>query len=241
MIYSFVKRFIRRDRVSIIIALFVVASASWGFLELADEVSEGESMSFDRETLLALRSGEDANDPIGPVWFEEMARDLTSLGSMAILILLVLIVTVFLILTQKRRDAIILLLASTTGVLVSQSLKGLYSRDRPDLVAHMTEVMTLSFPSGHSMLSATVFLTLGTIVAQAQRGRNVRSFVIFTAVLLTVLVGLTRVYLGVHWPSDVLAGWAAGSAWAMLWWLLATAYKRRLARSVATDSSEDRA
>lgn len=238
MIHTLVKRFIARDRLSIVLALFVVATASWAFLELADEVDEGESMSFDREVLLSLRSADDPNDPIGPVWFEEVARDVTSLGSTTVLVLLVFIVAVFLILTQKRRDATLLLLAATSGVIVSQSLKGLYSRDRPDLVAHLTEVMTLSFPSGHSMLSATVFLTLGTIVAQGQRSRRVRGFVIFTAALLTVLVGLTRVYLGVHWPSDVLAGWAAGSAWAMLWWLLATAYKRRFARSVASDSDD---
>lgn len=236
MIVSLLKRLIGRDQVSLVLALFVVASASWAFLELGDEVNEGDSMSFDRQAMLALRSPDDPNDPIGPQWVEEMVRDATSLGSATILILLVLFTSVFLVLTDKRRDAIILLLASASGTLVSQSLKGLYERERPDLVAHMAEVMTLSFPSGHSMLSAIVFLTLGTIVAQGQQSRRVKTYIIFTAVFLTVLVGFSRVYLGVHWPSDVLAGWAAGSAWAMLWWLFAAFYKRRFERAPTPDS-----
>jgi undecaprenyl-diphosphatase len=220
VIQSLLKSLVTRDRVSVVLALFVVATASWAFLELADEIDEGESMSFDRQTLLALRSADDPNDPLGPVWFEEAARDVTSLGSMSVLVLLVLIVMVFLILTQKRRDATFLMLASTSGVLVSQSLKGFYSRDRPDLVERFSEVLTLSFPSGHSMLSAIVYLTLASIVSASLKQRSHRFYVFAVAVIITGLVGCSRVCLGVHYPTDVLAGWTAGLVWSLLAWFV---------------------
>ena len=218
----------KRDRITVVVALFVIAATSWVFLELADEIMEEEPLHFDRQILLALRTPDDLNDPIGPIWFEEMVRDITSLGGTVVLSLVTALVCVFLLLSEKRVDAGVLLTAAVTGALVSHSLKSFFGRARPDLVAHHTEVISLSFPSGHSMSSAVVFMTIGTIISQSQPKQRLKTFAIATAVLLTILVGSSRVYLGVHWPSDVLAGWCAGATWAFIWWIAARALTRRL-------------
>jgi undecaprenyl-diphosphatase len=102
------------------------------------------------------------------------------------------------------------------GVLISQTMKWAFARPRPDLVPHGAEVFTASFPSGHSMMSAVVYLTLGALLARTQADPAVKTYVLVMAVVLTVLVGASRVYLGVHWPTDVLAGWALGGVWALI-------------------------
>jgi undecaprenyl-diphosphatase len=105
------------------------------------------------------------------------------------------------------------------GVLISQTMKWAYARPRPELVPHGAEVFTASFPSGHSMMSAVVYLTLGALLARTQAARDAKAYILAVGVVLTVLVGVSRVYLGVHWPTDVLAGWVLGGLWAMLCWL----------------------
>jgi len=104
---------------------------------------------------------------------------------------------------------------------VSFVLKDIMDRPRPDLVSHLVDVQTSSFPSGHATLSAVVYLTIGALLAREQPSRGLRFYVMAVAILATMLIGCSRVYLGVHWPTDVLAGWAIGSAWAMLWWIAA--------------------
>jgi undecaprenyl-diphosphatase len=118
--------------------------------------------------------------------------------------------------TRKGYAALFVLGSVAGGVLISQAMKWAYARPRPDLVPHGTEVFTASFPSGHSMMSAVVYLTLGALLARTQSERRVKTYVLAVAVLLTVLVGASRVYLGVHWPTDVLAGWALGGMWALI-------------------------
>lgn len=234
MLLRLIGPLLKRDRITLVLALLVVTLASWLFVELADEIMEDEPISFDRKILLAMREPNDANDPVGPVWFEEMARDITALGSTTVLVLLVAGVSIFLLLEKKRRSAAFLALAAATGGLASHTLKSFFERPRPDLVAHKTEVITLSFPSGHSMLSAVVFLTIGTIVAQSRRAPSSKTFVIATAIVLTLLVGCSRTYLGVHWPSDVIAGWSAGSIWAVGWWFAARLVRGRGANTDET-------
>jgi undecaprenyl-diphosphatase len=102
------------------------------------------------------------------------------------------------------------------GVLIGQTMKWAYARPRPELVPHGAEVFTASFPSGHSMMAAVVYLTVGALLARTQADRGVKVYILVVAVLLTVLVGASRVYLGVHWPTDVLAGWALGGLWALV-------------------------
>jgi undecaprenyl-diphosphatase len=203
------------------------AAGAWAFLEIADEVTEGESRELDRRVLLALRSTADPADPLGPRWLEEMARDLTALGGVGVLSLITAASVGYLLLSRKRHAAAFLLVAVGGGLLLSTLFKAGFDRARPDLVAHLAQVYTASFPSGHSMMSATVYLTLGALLARLHKEWAVRLFLLAAAVFVTLLVGLSRVYLGVHWPTDVLAGWSAGAAWAALCWLALLWFQRR--------------
>ncbi|MEX2150925.1 MAG: phosphatase PAP2 family protein [Steroidobacteraceae bacterium] len=220
-------RSLRDVRLGTIIAMLLVASALWVFLEVADEVLDGETRQFDERVLLAFRSAADSGDPLGPGWVEELARDVTGLGSVVVLTFLTLAAAGFLLLERKRHLAVYVLAAIVSGTIGSSLLKFGFDRPRPDLVAHGHVVYTSSFPSGHSMMSALVFLTLGVLLATAQVQRVMQFYVLALAILLTVAVGLSRVYLGVHWPTDVLAGWAAGSGWAFLCWGVADFLRNR--------------
>jgi undecaprenyl-diphosphatase len=151
-----------------------------------------------------------------------MMRDFTAMGSTGVLTLMVLTIAGFLAMTRKGHAALFVLASVIGGVLISQSIKWAYARPRPELVPHGAEVYTASFPSGHSMMAAVVYLTLGVLLARTQADRIVKIYIVAVAVIVTVLVGTSRVYLGVHWPTDVLAGWALGAAWALLCWLVMT-------------------
>jgi undecaprenyl-diphosphatase len=191
------------------------------FAKIADEVVAGETHAFDETVLRALRNPADLADPIGPAWLELAMRDITSLGSFTLVLLVTLGTIGYLVIDGKRAAAALVLVAIVGGVVLSEGLKHLFARPRPELVAHLVEVQTASFPSGHAMLSATTFLTLGALLARIQSRRRLKAYVISVAILLTLMIGTSRVYLGVHWPTDVLAGWCAGAAWAMGCWLLA--------------------
>ena len=211
----------------VLAALLLIAGAVWSFAELADDVLEGETADFDERVLLSLRTADDPTDPLGPGWFEEMARDITGLGGFGVLALLTLAAAGYLMLLRKGHTALYLVLAIGSGILMSTLLKNLYDRPRPDLVPHAQVVYTSSFPSGHSMMSAVVFLTLGAILAGVQANLRLRAYLLGVAALLALLVGASRVYLGVHWPTDVFAGWTAGAAWALLCWTIAERLRRR--------------
>lgn len=205
----------------------VSAGGIWSFVEIADEVHEGEIRRLDEAILLALRNPQDAGDPLGPGWLEELGRDFTALGGLGVLSLLSVAACGFLLLAGKRRSALLMALAVAGGIAVSSLLKRGFDRPRPDLVPHETVVYTASFPSGHAMMATVVYLTLGALLARTNQPLPIKSYVLGLAVLLMLLVGLTRIYLGVHWPSDVLAGWAVGAAWASLCWLIALVLQRR--------------
>ena len=194
----------------------------FAFAKLANAVGQGGTHAFDEWLLVALRTPGNLADPIGPIWFEEMMRDFTAMGSTGVLTLMVLTIAGFLAMTRKGNAALFVLVSVAGGVLISQTMKWAYARPRPELVPHGAEVYTASFPSGHSMMSAIVYLTLGALLARTQTGRVVKIYILAVAVIVTVLVGVSRVYLGVHWPTDVLAGWALGGAWALMCWLVMT-------------------
>jgi len=208
-------------------ALLLAAGGVWLFLEIADEVLEGATTSVDEQLLLMLRATSDSSDPLGPPWVEDLARDITGVGGAGILTLLTAATAGFLALQRKSHLALYVLAAVASGALLSTLLKMGFDRPRPGLVPHGQIVYTSSFPSGHSMLSAIAFLTLGALLASSQTNFRLRAYLIGVAVFLTVLVGVSRVYLGVHWPTDVLAGWTAGAAWALLCWALAEKLRRR--------------
>lgn len=198
----------------------LTVAALFAFGSLADEVIEGDTRTFDEFILLAFRNQADLSDPIGPAWLEEMMRDFTALGSVAVLAAITLTVVGFLALARKRHAAMLVTGAIMSGVLLSNLLKWGFDRSRPDLVTHISVVYTQSFPSGHAMLSAIVYLTLGVMLARTQAEPRVKIYLLSVAAVATILVGVSRVYLGVHWPTDVLAGWTIGAAWALLCWLV---------------------
>ena len=208
-------------------ALLVAALCAWAFFSLADEVAEGETHAFDTRVLLALRNPADPADPLGPGWVEELGRDVTALGGIGILAGITLAVAGFLWLQGNRGSMWLMLIAVGGGQAMSSLAKAGFDRPRPDLVPHAMQVYTTSFPSGHSMMAAVTYLTLATLVARVQPTRALKAYVMALAVLVTVAVGVSRVYLGVHWPTDVLAGWAAGAAWALGCWLAARWLARR--------------
>jgi undecaprenyl-diphosphatase len=195
-----------------------MAAALWVFMEVAEEVLQGHTGWFDRGILLALRMPGDPATPLGPAWLQAVARDVTALGSLTVLGLYVLSVMLFLMLANKRRTAVFVLLATTSGALAMALMKEAFGRPRPDLFAHGDYVTSASFPSGHAMISAVVYLTLAALVARLMPTRTLKLYVLSVALFMTFIIGLSRVYLGVHWPTDVLAGWAAGAAWALAWW-----------------------
>lgn len=225
-VVAFVVEWLSAREALTLAALLLAAGGIWLFVELADDVMEGDTTSVDEQLLLMLRAPSDASDPIGPPWAEELARDVTGLGGAGFLAFLTLASAGFLAIQRRRALALYLLVAVASGTLVSTLLKLGFDRPRPDLVPHGSIVYTSSFPSGHSMLSAVVYLTLGALLASGQTNLRLRAYLIGLAGFLTVSVGISRVYLGVHWPTDVLAGWTAGAAWALLCFALAERLRR---------------
>jgi undecaprenyl-diphosphatase len=203
------------------IAAAILVLGTLAFLGIAEEVAEGDTLRMDRHILMAMRVPGDLKEPIGPAWVQEAFRDFTGLGGVGVLGLVTLATVGYLWLRRMQRAALYVLLAIGGGLLMSLALKAGFHRPRPDLISHGSLVATASFPSGHSMLSAIVYLTGGAMLALVHEQRSVRIYLLGCAVLTTVLVGVSRVYLGVHWPTDVLAGWACGSAWAALCWVVA--------------------
>jgi len=210
-----------------LVLLMLAAVAIWGFVELADDVVEGEVEAFDRTILLSMRTAEDLTDPIGPRWFEEFVRDVTALGSTGILVALTVFSCGYLWLLGKRVAVVYVLVAILGAQGLSSSLKFAFDRPRPDLVPHGMHVYTASFPSGHSVMSAATFLTLGALLARYQKTRRLRIYLVAVSILVAIGVGVSRVYLSVHWPTDVLAGWAIGAAWALICWSAAVYLQRR--------------
>ena len=226
------KRFARikpRDRAELTLLAggIVVLLLLVFFSKLASEVLEGETQSFDKKILLALRDPSDLSRPIGPAWLVGAALDFTALGSATVLGLTVLAIGGFLLLQGLWRRALFVTAASFGGWFINGALKELFQRPRPDVVPHLREVMTMSFPSGHALQSAVVYLTLGALSMHIAQRRVTKLYCMSMAMLATGLVGASRVYLGVHYPTDVLAGWVIGLSWALVCWLIERSLERR--------------
>ena len=219
----------RRDRTElrILLGAFALLVLALIFVNLAGEVLEGDTQAFDERVLAALRRTDNPSAPIGPAWLHSAALDITALGSATVLGLAVAAVVGFLMLQGLHRIALFVLIASAGGWVLNSVLKGLFQRARPDIVPHLREVMTLSFPSGHAMTSAAVYLTLGALLMRVSERRATKFYCIAVAMLATLLIGVSRVYLGVHYPTDVLAGWMVGLSWALACWIAERLLERR--------------
>jgi undecaprenyl-diphosphatase len=226
-------RFTRRGPARVdawILAAFLgIALLLGAFFVLGSEVLEGETLAFDRWLLLNLRSAYDTGAPMGPQWLLPAMVDFTSLGGVAVLTLLTILAGGFLFATRRPGLGVFVLVAVSGGALVSTILKSLFLRARPDIVQHLVQVDSASFPSGHAMNAAIVYLTLGALLARSLKDRSARIYLLVMSIVLTVLIGFSRVYLGVHWPTDVIAGWAVGAAWAAMCSLVAQVLQRRAA------------
>jgi undecaprenyl-diphosphatase len=230
---------LRSQDLIVLLLMLVVVLGVWGFIELADEVVEGDTRTIDEWVLRALRTPADAADPIGPPWLEDAVRDVTALGGGAVLVLVIVAVIGF-VAMQRQYHALWLFIAAVAGgVLLNVLLKQSFDRPRPELVPRLLRVESASFPSGHSLLSAVVYLTLGALLTRLVRGTKARLYIVTTALLLSFIVGVSRVYLGVHYPTDVLAGWTVGLVWAVLCWLVADYLQRRGLVEKARSTSAD--
>ena len=211
------------------LVLFLTLACLAGFVVVAWLVADGATEALDRSLMLLTREPGDTSDALGPAWFEEMLAEITALGGYTILVIVSALVLVALLLLRERQAALFLVASLVGGAVVSSLLKALFARPRPDLVQHLDQTFTSSFPSAHAMVATLSYLTLAAICIRFLRQRSTRTFVLVSAVLLALAIGASRVYLGVHWPSDVLAGWLAGGAWAGAIWLLADRWTRSYA------------
>jgi undecaprenyl-diphosphatase len=222
-------RWVLSRDLAVLLAVLLVVVCVLGFLRLADAVTEGHTLRTDERILRALR---DPSDParLAGRWPDEeleVAHDVTALGSVSVLTLVTLITVGYLLICRMHHAVWLLLLAVVGGTVLSFALKDYFERPRPEVVPRLAAVQSPSFPSGHSFMSAVVYLTLGSLLDRFVRPRRVKLYFLAVAILLTALVGCSRVVLGVHYPTDVLGGWAAGLTWATLCWLLARQLQHR--------------
>ncbi|HEX2814992.1 MAG TPA: phosphatase PAP2 family protein [Phenylobacterium sp.] len=215
---TFLKHLLRRIESLALLWVIGAAGALWAFFNIAGEVGEGETMALDKHILLALRNPADLSDPIGSRSFEEAMRDVTALGGVTVMILVTIVSVLAFLAHRKRWHAAVLAVTVLLADVSSELLKLLYDRPRPELVPHGSYVYSASFPSGHSTLSAATFLTLAMLISSLEPNRATKVMVFVVAFMLVLAIGFSRVYLGVHWPSDVLAGWCLGGAWALAAW-----------------------
>ena len=212
----------------VFVAVFVATVLLLLFGVIAEAVMAGSTTRLDEAIISVFRAGADhSSGPAGPLWVQEMARDITSLGSVTVLGLLSAVVVAYLFLTRSPGAAFLVLVAVVGGIAVNSILKIQFARPRPDLFVPAAKVFTASFPSGHAAFSAITYMTLAALLARVTTKRRLRYYFVTVAVALTFMIGVSRVYLGVHYPTDILAGWCIGSAWALICWTIMTRLQQK--------------
>jgi undecaprenyl-diphosphatase len=222
-----VTRLVARQEAAVLVAALGVLLALLGFIKIADEVFKGDMRDFDEWLLRLLRRPGSPHLPVGPRWLVEAAHDITALGGRTVLVIVTLSAMGFLAIEHRHGAMCLVAAAAGGGGLLSVVMKQVFGRGRPDVVPHLVAVASPAFPSGHSMLAAVIYLTLGTLLARFAARRRAKAYFLIVAILVTFLVGSSRLYLGVHYPTDVLAGWCAGFAWALVCWLVARYLQQR--------------
>lgn len=204
--------------------VFALAALLWCFVELADDAPEGDYLVLEERVLQALRV---EGRPWGGESVAAAVRDVTALGGAVVVVLLSLLILGYLWLCRRYRVALLFAVAVAGGQALNAILKHAFARERPDATLHLVEVRSPSFPSGHSMAASIFYLTSGALLARTAQRRREKVYLLGAAALVTLLVGFSRVYLGVHYPTDVLAGWCAGGSWAILCWIATDWLARR--------------
>jgi undecaprenyl-diphosphatase len=213
--------------IKILLVLLTFFLSLFVFINVGMLVTNGTTKQFDESIIKYFRVERNNSEPTGPYFLTESMRDITSLGGETVITIITIFVVGFLLL-QKRYDAMWLVLAATIGgALISFGLKEFYGRERPDISYRLISVTPLSFPSGHSMMSAIVYLTQAAIIARIQKNKKIRIYILSAALFLVFIIGFSRVYLGVHYPTDVIGGWTVGLAWASFCWLVAWYLQKR--------------
>lgn len=212
------------------------AALCWAaFALLVWLVTSGRTAGFDRPGLLFWRTGAGLV-PKGPTWLLEGVRDLTSLGGVLLRNLIAIGAITALLFLRLRREAILLALTVVGAWLVEGLIKGWVGRPRPLIVPHLTEAGGASFPSGHAFNSAVVYIAIALAFATLSARESVRLTIIGAAIVLSLVIAWSRVWLGVHFPSDVMAGWLGGAGWAFL----AAALLQRPAEAAADSEAADK-
>jgi len=196
------------------------------FRQIGEAVGAGDARAFDRAIYQALRPQESPEHSLAVAWADIAAGDFSAMGSVSVLAFIVVMVCGLFLCLHRRAEAVVLLVASGGGLALTNVLKDLFHQDRPPLSPEQLAGLNASFPSGHAMLSATVYLTLGALIGHFAGRRLIRLYILGVAILLTVMIGLSRIYLGLHWTTDVLGGWCVGAAWALGWRALALGWRR---------------
>ena len=215
------------SEISFLFVLLGMVISLFLFIELAESVGEGQTHSVDNNILMMFRDNGNPSKPIGPERLQYVVRDITALGSSTLLTLITLFVVIYLWLRKEKASIFYVLSAAIGGGVLVQILKVMFARPRPELVSHLASEITMSFPSGHSAMSAVVYLSLAVLLSRIEKSRKTRLFFISSAIIISFLVGLSRLYLGVHYPTDVLAGWMIGLFWALLCWFTASIIEKR--------------
>jgi len=192
----------------------------WGGIEINNLLYAGHALHFDEWLLLSVRDAENPEMLFGPHWVDEAVRDITALGGPAVITFMIIGVFGYLLLKKSYRSATLIVVATLGGLIISLLLKDFFLRERPDIVPALMVEASPSFPSGHSMLSAIVYLTLGSLLTRVETSPRVRIYTISVAIFITFMIGISRILLGVHYPTDVLFGWIAGFFWASLCWFV---------------------
>src|SRR5687767_8423202 len=216
-----------QDELRLLLGAVALVAVALGLLALVGNVMGGDTQQFDERILRALRKADNPAQPLGPPWMKFVAEDITALGGSTVLGLTVLAVVGFLLLYGMYRNALFVFVATVGGALMNGVLKTFFERPRPSVVPHLRDSVGLSFPSGHAMTSAIVFLTLGALLMRFATRPLAKWYCITLAMTATFLVGSSRVYLGVHYPTDVVAGWLIGLSWALVFWMVERALEQR--------------
>ncbi|MDQ2890961.1 MAG: phosphatase PAP2 family protein [Gemmatimonadota bacterium] len=193
----------------LIIGFVAAAITGWVFTELAETVQSGATLGFDDTVLRWMAAHQSALATTA-------ALELTALGTGTVVVMMTVVTGMFLALTGQRRPAILLVAATIGGLALNLVLKLHYHRPRPHIIPWATDVVSSSFPSGHAMNSVIVYGTIAYLAARLSTTRWLRAVTQLMAVIVVIGICASRVYLGVHYPSDVLGGAIVGAAWAVL-------------------------